>query len=93
MTSIEWCRNPDGTKGKTWNPIRARDRVTSKVGWFCVPVHEGRRHCYAVGTTTASRRGPSRWNDLRQREPLIGQKVLPQGRTGITGAEPPAPLN
>jgi protein gp37 len=47
MTAIEWCRNKDGSPGKTWNPIRARDKKTGKRGWHCEHVHEGCRFCYA----------------------------------------------
>ena len=46
-TAIEWTRSPDGTPGATWNPIRARHRVTGKVGWACVRVSPGCEHCYA----------------------------------------------
>jgi len=49
MTTISWCRNPDGTPGMTWNPIRARNIATGKRGWHCEPVHEGCAHCYAGG--------------------------------------------
>jgi protein gp37 len=41
-TSIEWT---DG--GSTWNPIRARNRETDKVGWFCVHESDGCKFCYA----------------------------------------------
>lgn len=37
MTDIEWCQNPDGSKGKTWNPVRGCSRVS-----------EGCRECYAM---------------------------------------------
>lgn len=37
MTKIEWCRNPDGTKGESWNPIKMR----------CTPVSEGCQNCYS----------------------------------------------
>lgn len=37
MTDIEWCRNDDGSKGKTWNPVRGCSRVS-----------EGCRECYAM---------------------------------------------
>jgi protein gp37 len=39
-TKIEWT-------GKTWNPIRARNKATGKIGWFCERVSEGCRNCYA----------------------------------------------
>jgi protein gp37 len=37
MTDIEWCQNPDGTKGKTWNPVRGCSRVSA-----------GCAECYAM---------------------------------------------
>lgn len=39
-TKIEWTE-------KTWNPIRARNKETGEVGWFCEHVSEGCRNCYA----------------------------------------------
>jgi len=39
-TKIEWTEF-------SWNPIRARNRDTGKVGHFCVHVSEGCRNCYA----------------------------------------------
>lgn len=39
-TKIQWT-------GKTWNPIRARNKETGKVGWFCEHVSDGCRNCYA----------------------------------------------
>ncbi|MFP4395648.1 MAG: DUF5131 family protein [Anaerolineales bacterium] len=35
-TDIEWVRNPDGTQGKTWNPVTG-----------CTKVSPGCEHCYA----------------------------------------------
>jgi len=35
-TKIEWVKNPDGTKGETWNPVTG-----------CTKVSEGCAHCYA----------------------------------------------
>lgn len=39
-TGIEWTDS-------TWNPLRARNRETGKIGWFCVHASEGCRNCYA----------------------------------------------
>lgn len=39
-TKIEWT-------GETWNPIRARDKQTGKIGWFCEHASDGCRFCYA----------------------------------------------
>jgi len=47
-TKIEWARNPDGSAGETWNPIRARNKVTGGVGHFCVRVSDGCKRCYAA---------------------------------------------
>ena len=51
-TSIEWAANGDGSRGATWNPIRARHRETGDVGWFCVHESEGCRNCYAERINT-----------------------------------------
>jgi len=40
-TKIEWAQNPDGTKGKTWNPVRG-----------CMPVSEGCTNCFASRMAT-----------------------------------------
>lgn len=37
---IEWT-------DATWNPVRARNLATGKVGWHCVHLSEGCRSCYA----------------------------------------------
>jgi len=37
-TSIEWTQNPDGTPGRTWNPVTG-----------CTKVSPGCDHCYAEG--------------------------------------------
>jgi protein gp37 len=47
MSTISWLRGEDGTEGKTWNPIRARNKETGKVGWFCVHAGAGCVNCYA----------------------------------------------
>ena len=35
-TQIEWVKNPDGSKGETWNPVTG-----------CTKVSDGCKHCYA----------------------------------------------
>ena len=61
MTTIEWTRSPDGTEGKTWNPVVGCSRVSA-----------GCEHCYAErvahrgmteahrGLTVLGKHGP-RW--------------------------------
>jgi protein gp37 len=39
-TKIEWA-------DASWNPIRAKNRATGNVGWFCVHKSAGCKHCYA----------------------------------------------
>lgn len=39
-TSIQWT-------DETWNPIRARNLETGRVGWHCERISEGCRNCYA----------------------------------------------
>jgi protein gp37 len=50
-SKIEWTAtfNPDGsvTPGATWNPLRARDLKTGKLGWHCVKISPACEHCYA----------------------------------------------
>lgn len=40
MTTIAWT-------SETWNPIRAVNRITGKVGWYCQKVSPGCKNCYA----------------------------------------------
>jgi protein gp37 len=47
MTKIEWTQRA-GTKGETWNPIRARNKTTGGVGHFCTKVSAGCQNCYAA---------------------------------------------
>lgn len=42
-SAIEWVAG-----GATWNPIRARHKVGDHVGWICVRVSDGCKHCYAA---------------------------------------------
>jgi protein gp37 len=39
-TGIEWTDS-------TWNPIRARNLATGKIGWHCEHVSDGCKHCYS----------------------------------------------
>ena len=39
-SKIEWT-------DETWNPIRARNRETGKVGHFCIHISDGCKNCYA----------------------------------------------
>jgi protein gp37 len=39
-TKIQWTE-------ETWNPVRARNIETGKVGWFCEHMSDGCRFCYA----------------------------------------------
>lgn len=42
VSKIEWTDS-------TWNPIRARNLATGKIGWHCEHASEGCRFCYAEG--------------------------------------------
>ncbi len=75
QTDIEWCQNEDGTRGKTWNPIRGCSRVS-----------EGCRHCYAEraaarfsGPPVLSGQGASR------RQPYEGLAKMADGQPHWTG--------
>jgi protein gp37 len=46
-SKIEWTRSPDGSAGATWNPIRARNKATGKIGWHCAHASPGCVNCYA----------------------------------------------
>lgn len=55
-STISWLARP-GTRPATWNPIRARNVATGKVGWHCEPVHDGCAGCYAEAQNAAGFRG------------------------------------
>jgi protein gp37 len=42
-SKIEWT-------DATWNPLRARDKSTGKVGWHCEKISPACAHCYAAST-------------------------------------------
>jgi protein gp37 len=46
-SGIEWLKDERGGKGATWNPIRAREKKTGKIGWHCERVSPGCVPCYA----------------------------------------------
>ena len=52
-TKIEWVRNPDGTPGETWNPVRGCSRIA-----------EGCRNCYAERMAARFVQGPERLVDI-----------------------------
>lgn len=67
MTTIEWTRNPDGTEGKSWNPIVAYRTITDNNGngarlrgWHCEHVHGGCEFCYAESQNIIGARGGTR---------------------------------
>ena len=39
-SKIEWT-------DASWNPVRARDKATGKIGWYCEHASDGCRFCYA----------------------------------------------
>ena len=46
-SKIEWVKNGDGSQRETWNPIRARNRETGKLGHFRIHKSPGCKFCYA----------------------------------------------
>ena len=55
-SKIEWLAVP-GTMPATWNPIRARNLETDKIGWFCTPKSHGCDNCYAASFNIARGNG------------------------------------
>ena len=41
-TLINWCVNPDGSRGESWNPVRPKGG-----GWGCTKIRAGCQNCYA----------------------------------------------
>jgi len=79
MTTIEWTHRP-GTKGETWNPIRARNRATGGVGHYCAHVSEGCRNCYAEAMQGWRFDNPIRFavQDKAKVDIFLDEKVLAQ---------------
>ncbi len=79
MTAIEWTHRP-GTKGETWNPIKAVNRETGGVGHYCAHVSEGCRNCYAEAMQGWRFNSPIRFaaQDIDQVEIFLDEKMLVQ---------------
>lgn len=76
-TKIEWATNPDGSRGESWNPIRARRADSGKAGWFCTKISEGCEHCYAEVINNRFGTGlPYRRESLARLDIYVDQKVL-----------------
>ena len=76
MTTIEWTQRP-GTKGESWNPIRARHRESGKAGWFCTHASEGCRNCYAESMNRWRGNGVSyREQDRAEVEVFLDERAL-----------------
>lgn len=71
-SKIEWT-------DATWNPIRARNRETGKVGSFCTHASEGCRNCYAERQNRRFGFGIDyRAQDLGRVEIFLDEKTLAQ---------------
>lgn len=46
-TPIEWVAGNDGSSGESWNPIRAKNIETGRIGWFCTKPSAGCKNCYS----------------------------------------------
>ncbi len=55
-TTIEWAHAGLG-RGETWNPIRARNKATGKIGWHCEKVSPACANCYAERQNMVAARG------------------------------------
>ena len=82
-TSIEWTATiqPDGsvTPGSSWTPIRARNRETGLVGWFCIHASDGCTNCYAEAINRRLGSGVDyRAQDRDKVEVYLGEKILAQ---------------
>jgi protein gp37 len=78
-SKIQWVAGDDGTPGATWNPIRARNKITGKIGWHCVKVSQGCRECYAEKMNIWRGNGvPFAADKTGQGELLLDEKILEQ---------------
>lgn len=71
-SAIEWT-------DATWNPIRARNKITGKLGWHCEHATTGCEHCYAEGFNKRLGTGlpfkPGHRNDI---EIFLDEQMLAQ---------------
>jgi len=71
-SKIEWT-------DASWTPIRARNRATGKVGWFCAHASDGCRFCYAEVLNRRLGTGIDyRAQDLAKIEVFLDEKMLDQ---------------
>jgi protein gp37 len=71
-SKIEWTDS-------TWNPIRARNLKTGKVGWYCEHVTPGCEHCYAEGMNKRLGTGlPFKPGHRKDVELFLDEKILLQ---------------
>jgi len=69
-TGIEWT-------DATWTPVRARHKVTGKIGWFCEHVSPGCINCYAEGINLRLGSGVRfRRQDRDQVEIFLDEKMV-----------------
>ena len=78
MTKIEWTHRA-GTKGESWNPIKARNKKTGGIGHFCTKVSKGCNNCYAANFQPRFK-NPVRYakQDADQVEIFLDETVLMQ---------------
>ena len=78
-TKIEWVQGADGARGESWNPIRARNLQTGKVGHFCIHASPGCANCYAERLQVRFQ-NPVRYaaQDQAKVELFIDEKTLTQ---------------
>lgn len=77
-TRIEWA-NAGLPRGASWNPIRARNKATGKVGWHCTHQSDGCRFCYAESMNKRLGTGlPYKPGHEKDIEIFLDEKILLQ---------------
>lgn len=74
-SKIEWT-------DATWNPIRARDPQTGRVGWHCVKISPACTNCYAAAQNQQGLRGGTKqpYADNSTAEVFLDEQVLQKPR-------------